>query len=151
VQAARAAAGQSVADSAGAATAVAAATRTVVIAHPLPHVRAMIRVSLGDGPFEFREAEDGATAVELARVDPPDLVFFDWFLPDAPAGAICRRLRADGVASESQIVAIAPRLEGVDERALAAIGADALLEWPFSSLQLIHTVTELLGPNISPR
>jgi serine/threonine protein kinase len=117
------------------------ARRKVVIADDEPGVRALIRVGLGTKDFVYDHAETGDAALERVRLDEPALLFLDWDLPGRPAPELCGELRG----SATKVVAVVSRRESLDPNAIRAAGASAVLRMPFSSLQLLSTVGELLG------
>jgi serine/threonine protein kinase/CheY-like chemotaxis protein len=120
------------------------ARKRVLIADDEAAVRAMIRVGLGGDRFQFGEVERGEDVLELVRRDEPELLFLDWGLPGKPAAEVCAALRGSG----SQVIAVVSRREPADPKTIRAAGADAVLKKPFSSVQLLWTVGELLGLEI---
>ena len=71
--------------------------RTVVIADDHPSFRASARAILQSEGFEVvGEAEDGASAIELARALSPDVLLLDVQLPDMDGFAVCRELGLNG-------------------------------------------------------
>lgn len=84
-----------------------------------------------------RLAGTASEALDLARVDPPDVVICDMSLPDAPATEVLRGLRAlQGEGCFCYVVALVPRgREATAAEALEA-GADDLLAKPVSAAEL---------------
>jgi DNA-binding NarL/FixJ family response regulator len=71
--------------------------KTVVIADDHPSFRASARAILQSEGFEVvGEAEDGASAIELARALSPDVLLLDVQLPDMDGFAVCRELGLNG-------------------------------------------------------
>ena len=86
-------------------------------------------------------AGDGATGLELARDNPPDLVVLDWMLPGMDGLEVCRRLRAAGSAPILMLTAkdaVADRVQGLDA------GADDYMVKPFSFSELSARLRALL-------
>ena len=121
------------------------APRTVLIADRDPAVRAMIRLSLAgaERPLSTVEAGSIQDALALAQREPPDLVFLDWAL--AAAAETCAALRGNGERADTKIVAVTARQDAAEPGEALAAGADAVLPRPFSSLQDLHAVDDLLG------
>ena len=119
--------------------------RTVLIADADPAVRAMIGLSLAgaERPLAAVEAGNAEDALALAEREHPDLVFLDWAL--AGAAEISGALRATGERAQTKIVAVTARHDAAEPGEVLAAGADAVLPRPFSSLQVLHAVDELLG------
>jgi DNA-binding NarL/FixJ family response regulator len=69
---------------------------TILIVDDDPRFRAQARELLMNDGFEVvGEAEDGATAIELARVRRPEFVLVDVGLPDLDGFEVARRLAAE--------------------------------------------------------
>jgi CheY-like chemotaxis protein len=119
---------------------------TVLIADDQKHVRTLIRVTLDSGHFQILEAADGITALELGQANPPDLVFLDWSMPGRSGLEVCRALRGDPRTSATKVVMVTGHA-GLDQQAAGfAAGADDYITKPFSPLELLEKVTEVLGP-----
>jgi two-component system copper resistance phosphate regulon response regulator CusR len=87
-------------------------------------------------------APDGATADELAAVNPYDLVVLDWSIPPPTGIELLRRWRAAGLAMP---VLMLTGRTGVDDRVDGLDGgADDYLTKPFSFSELLARVRSLL-------
>ncbi|MHB1131040.1 MAG: response regulator [Chloroflexota bacterium] len=91
--------------------------------------------------FEVVTAGDGATALELARKEQPDLVVLDVMLPEVDGVEVCRRLRGW---SDAYIIMLTARAEEVDKIVGLAVGADDYLTKPFSPRELVARVRAML-------
>jgi DNA-binding response OmpR family regulator len=118
----------------------------VLIADDQESMRSLIRVTLDSGHFEILEASDGRTATQVARSEQPDLVFLDWTMPGLSGLEVCRTLREDPVTAETKIVMVTGRTELDEQAAGFAAGADDYITKPFSPLELLDKVSEVLGP-----
>ena len=90
----------------------------------------LVRFILEKNGYEVIEARDGATGVELAVKEKPDLVIMDVQLPDIDGLEATRRIRASEADGEIPIVALTSyAMTGDRERALAA-GCTGYIEKP---------------------
>ena len=118
----------------------------VLIADDQEAIRDVIRLTLDSGHFDILEAGDGASALELARAERPDVLFLDWSMPGPSGLDVCRALRDDPRTSTTKIVMVTGHV-GVEEQAAGfAAGADDYITKPFSPLELLDKVSEVLGP-----
>jgi DNA-binding response OmpR family regulator len=118
----------------------------VLIADDQESMRTVIRLTLDTGRFDILEAVDGTQALELARAEHPDVLFLDWSMPGPSGIEVCRELRDDPRMSATKIVMVTNRV-GVEEQAAGfAAGADDYITKPFSPLELLDKVSEVLGP-----
>jgi two-component system, OmpR family, phosphate regulon response regulator PhoB len=118
----------------------------VLIADDQPTMRRLVRLTLETGRFEILEAPDGEAALALARTEHPDLVFLDWTMPGLAGVDVCRALREDPSTSDLRIVMLTARAQGSDREHAREAGADDYITKPFSPLQLLEKVRDVLGP-----
>lgn len=80
------------------------------------------------------QALDGPSAVEKARLAPPDLIILDVMLPGFDGIEVCRQVRTF---SDAYILMLTARDEEVDKVVGFAVGADDYVVKPFSPRELI--------------
>ncbi len=120
--------------------------RSVLIVDDDPFIRKLVATTLGDvGDFQLVEARDGREALELALVEPPEIVFLDIEMPQLDGIEACRRMRSRPETAESTIVMLTAAAGGEAERAAEDAGADLFLTKPFSPLELLRLVDDLAG------
>ena len=118
----------------------------VLIADDQANMRQLVRLTLETGRFEIFEAPDGDAALEVARREQPDLVFLDWTMPGLSGVEVCRALREDPATAGTRIVMLTARSQNEDREAARAMGADDYITKPFSPIQLLEKVRDVLGP-----
>ena len=118
----------------------------VLIADDQPNMRQLVRLTLETGHFQIFEAPDGDAALELARRELPDLVFLDWTMPGLPGVEVCRALRDDPRHDGMRIVMLTARSQQDDRDTAREMGADDYITKPFSPIELLRKVHEVLGP-----
>jgi DNA-binding response OmpR family regulator len=115
--------------------------RLVLVVDDDEMIRRLVRAVLEADEFEVAEARDGETALRLASEAQPSVVVLDIMMPGLDGVEVCRRLDHDQVKVVILTARDDPRLE--DECRTA--GADAFLTKPFSSIQLLDLVAELMA------
>jgi CheY-like chemotaxis protein len=117
---------------------------SVLIVDDDPFIRKLVSTTLEDvAGFEPTEAPDGTEALELARSEPPALVFLDIDMPGIDGYEVCRRLRAEPETAQTTIVMLTAAAGEEAERAAEDAGADLFLTKPFSPLELLRLVHDL--------
>jgi two-component system chemotaxis response regulator CheY len=117
---------------------------SVLIVDDDPFIRKLVCTTLEDvAGFEPVEAPDGAEALELARAEPPALVFLDIDMPGIDGYEVCRRLRAEPDTAQTTIVMLTAAAGEEAERTAEDAGADLFLTKPFSPLELLRLVHDL--------
>jgi two-component system phosphate regulon response regulator PhoB len=119
----------------------------VLIADDQANMRQLVRLTLETGRFEIFEAPDGEAALEVARREQPDLVFLDWTMPGLAGVDVCRALRDDPRHDEMRIVMLTARSQQDDRESARQMGADDYITKPFSPIQLLEKVRDVLGPD----
>jgi two-component system phosphate regulon response regulator PhoB len=118
----------------------------VLIADDQESMRSLIRITLESGHFEILEAADGGSATRVAHEHQPDLVFLDWTMPGLTGIEVCRNLREDPRTAGAKIVMVSGRVDVEEQAEGFAAGADDYITKPFSPLELLDKVSEVLGP-----
>jgi DNA-binding response OmpR family regulator len=90
------------------------------------------------------EAEDGPTALELARQRKFDLVILDLMLPGLDGLTVCRAIRKDSPNQATPILMLTARREETDKVLGLDSGADDYLTKPFGVRELMARVRALL-------
>jgi two-component system, OmpR family, phosphate regulon response regulator PhoB len=119
----------------------------ILIAEDEGSVRSLIRMTLDSGQTEMLEVDNGACAVEVARRELPQLVFLDWSMPGMSGIEVCRALRDDPATAQIKVVMLTSRADDRDRLAGFEAGVDDYITKPFSPLQLLDKVIEVLGPD----
>ena len=95
--------------------------------------------------YEILIAEDGAEAVEAARVEQPDLILMDMSLPVVDGWEATRRLKADDATRTIPVIALtAHAMAGDRARALEA-GCDDYEAKPIDFARLIEKIEARLA------
>ncbi len=121
--------------------------KTILVVDDKPEVRELLQKTLARGKYETFCAESGQDALTVARERHPDLILMDIMMPGTLNGnETTRILKSDPVTSDTKIVMLTGRegSQAMDE-ALAA-GADGFFAKPFSPLELLRKIEELLRP-----
>jgi DNA-binding response OmpR family regulator len=90
------------------------------------------------------EAEDGRTALELARKRRFDLIILDLMLPGLDGITVCRALRKEPLNQATPILMLTARREEADKVLGLDSGADDYLTKPFGVRELMARVRALL-------
>ena len=108
-------------------------------------IRRLIRITLGKS-FEVLEAEDGVTALEIVRRHKPALVVLDVMMPGAMDGLqVLDAIRSDPALRTMRVVMVTARGQSCDYENGMERGADAYFVKPFSPLQLVGAIKDILA------
>jgi two-component system, OmpR family, response regulator MprA len=111
-------------------------------------IRRMLERTLAAEGYGVTGAGDGGAALAAVERSAPDIVVLDVGLPGLDGLAVCRRLRAKGLALPILLLtardAVADRVAGLDS------GADDYLVKPFAAEELLARVRALLRRGAAP-
>jgi len=91
--------------------------------------------------FRVLSADDGVSALAMARRERPDLVVLDLMLPGMDGLDVCRTLRRE---SDVPIIMLTARVEEADRLIGLELGADDYITKPFSPRELVARVRTVL-------
>lgn len=118
-----------------------AKTRLVLIVDDDQMIRRLVRTVLEADDFEVIEAKDGEQALSVIDDKRPAVVVLDVMMPGLNGVDVCRRLDHDSV----KVIILTARDDAALAEECLAAGADAFLTKPFSSIQLLDLVEDLLA------
>jgi CheY-like chemotaxis protein len=119
--------------------------KTILLADDEENLRLLLRTTLEEPEYVILEAADGATALELALKHRPDLIILDWMMPGMTGLELTRLLRADPSTRDTQIILLTARGQDSDREQALAAGVQAYLVKPFSPLEVLERIEEILG------
>ena len=117
---------------------------TVLLCDDEEVLRSLVRATLDDDGYSILEARDGDESLELARSVRPDLIVLDMMMPGRSGLDVLQELRKDPELENTPVVMLTARARQSDRDAAVAAGADRYLSKPFSPLELISVVEDLL-------
>lgn len=118
--------------------------KKILIVDDHPDIRKLIRITLGNA-YEVLEAADGATALTIARQQQPRVVVLDIMMPGEMDGLqVLDAIRADPALNETQVIMVTARGQAKDYEIGMSRGAHAYFIKPFSPIQLVNSIKELL-------
>ena len=103
-------------------------------------IRRLVRTVLEADDFSVVEASDGEQALGMIDELKPSVVVLDVMMPGINGVEVCRRLDHENV----KVVILTARDDATLADECMAVGADAFLTKPFSSIQLLDLVEELM-------
>ena len=120
--------------------------KKILIVDDQAEVRELVEVTLMVEDFRIFKAASGEEAVKIAKKEKPDLIIMDIMMPGGMDGlAATRIIKHDPDTSSVKIIILTAKAQKNDiERGLEA-GADEYFIKPFSPLDLIRKVEEVLG------
>jgi DNA-binding response OmpR family regulator len=120
-------------------------SKQVLVCDDEPYIVESVSYVARKAGFRVLTAEDGDSALSVARAERPDLIFLDIMMPGVPGDEVCRRLKADPGTRSAYIVILTARGQEEDERRAMTMGADEFMTKPFSPRKLREKLVRVLG------
>ena len=95
--------------------------------------------------YELVTTDNGATGVEMAQQERPDLILMDMSLPVMDGWEATRRLKADGNVKHIPIIALTAHAMSSDEEKALAAGCDGYLAKPLDEDLLFEKLGQFLA------
>ena len=114
--------------------------RLVLVVDDDEMIRRLVRTVLEADDFEVIEAKDGQEALGIIGDKRPAVVVLDVMMPGLNGVEVCRKLDHDNI----KVIILTARDDADLAEQCMEAGADAFLTKPFSSIQLLDLVEDLL-------
>ena len=119
-------------------------TAKVLIVDDEPNIVVSLQFLMKQGGYETSVARDGDEALLEVERFRPDLVLLDVMMPRRDGYDVCQQLRSSGW-NDLKIVMLTAKGRETEIAKGLALGADAYVTKPFSTSELVATVTRLLA------
>jgi DNA-binding response OmpR family regulator len=100
--------------------------------------------NLKQAGYQVITAADGASALEAARRETPDLIILDIMLPEMDGLEVCRQLRRESNTATTPIMMLTAKGDEIDKVVGLEVGADDYVTKPFGRRELLARVRALL-------
>ncbi|NOU99879.1 response regulator [Paenibacillus planticolens] len=108
-------------------------------------LRFLLTETLSDEGYEITEVEDGQQAIEQLQIESFDLIILDYMMPERTGVEVCEWLRqSDNANRDLPVILLTAKALDKDKEKAKAAGVTTYIVKPFSPLQLLNTVGQLL-------
>ncbi len=116
----------------------------VLVVDDSPTIRAVLGRMLEVDGYEVVRAADGESALEMARAEPPAMIFLDIVLPGMNGFAVLRSLRHDAATRHIPIVMISGNQQATEQFYVQRFGADDFISKPFGHAEVARSIDRLV-------
>lgn len=113
-------------------------------------IREVFRLALEHRGFAVREATDGSSGVEAARVHHPELILLDVGLPDIDGWEVASELQSDPATADIPILMVTANITPDAEVRAKSMGCREFVAKPVDPLELVRIVEGCLDPGPGP-
>jgi DNA-binding response OmpR family regulator len=125
-------------------------SKRILVVDDEPNIVLSLEFLMQKQGFAVRSAYDGEQALEAISESPPDLILLDINMPKLNGYEVCAAVRANPEWNNVRILILTAKGRDVEREKGLAMGADEYVTKPFSTLEVVEKVRELLGNSMSP-
>ena len=118
--------------------------KTILIADDEDDLRLLVQVTLESPAYEIVTAVDGPSTLRAVQEKLPDLLILDWMMPGLDGCQVVDRLRQNPETIALPIVMLTAKDQSESRVLIQGFGLAGFLVKPFSPLELIQKVREIL-------
>ncbi len=119
--------------------------KKILIVEDEENILELLSAIFGDlGDYRILCARDGEEALQMARVNNPEIMLLDIHLPKVNGYEVCKSIKSDPVISHTKVIMLSGIVQNYDLEKAQKLGADGYIAKPFSSIELVEKVEELL-------
>jgi len=120
--------------------------KKILIVDDQLEVRELVEVTMRVGDYQILKAQSGKEAIEIVKAEKPDLIIMDVMMPGGMDGLEATRiLKNDPETKDCKIIMLTSKGQQTDIEKGVEAGADDYFVKPFSPLELIRKVEDILG------
>jgi len=120
--------------------------KTILIVDDESVVREVLKLTVEIGEFRVLQAQNAREAIQLARVEKPDIIIMDVIMPGGMDGLEATRIiKQDPETRECQVLILTGQVpDKLMEKSLE-VGATDCFRKPFSPIELLRKIDELIS------
>ena len=120
--------------------------KKILIVDDREEVRDLVEATLSRGEYEILKGTSGSQAVEIAKAHRPDLILMDIMMPGPVDGLEATRIiKGDPGTRNCTVILLTAKGQAADREQGIQAGADEYFAKPFSPLELLKKVEQVLG------
>ena len=120
--------------------------KKILIVDDQLEVRELVEVTMRVGDYQILKAKSGEEALEVVKAEKPDLIIMDVMMPGGMDGLEATRILKNAPETrDSKIIMLTAKGQEIDKEKGIEAGADDYFVKPFSPLELIKKVEDILG------
>ena len=119
--------------------------KRVLVVDDEPNILRTLTFVLKKEGYDVSSATNGEEAMAEVRSSKPDLIFLDIMMPKKNGYEVCQEIKDDPNLSDIHIIMLTAKGQDADREKGLSVGAEEFMTKPFSPIQVIGRVRELLG------
>jgi CheY-like chemotaxis protein len=122
--------------------------RKILVVDDEDEIRKVLRLRLSSAGYEVLDADNGKTAIEVAKAQRPDLIILDILMPELDGMKASEIMKKDPATAKIPIIFLtALRSRDDEKRRGDKVGANLIFAKPFDHVKLLSKIEEILSNN----
>jgi len=117
----------------------------ILVVDDEPNIVRSLTFVLNKGGYDVFVAGDGVEAMSMIRDSKPNILILDVMMPNKSGYDVCNEIKADPELRDIHVVMLTAKGQVGDREAALSQGADEYMSKPFSPIEILARVKELLG------
>lgn len=119
--------------------------KKILVVDDEPNIVRSLTFVLDKGGYDVSIAGDGVEAMSMIRESKPNILILDVMMPNKSGYDVCSEIKSDPELRDIHVVMLAAKGQVGDREAALSQGADEYISKPFSPIEILARVKELLG------
>ena len=119
--------------------------KKVMVVDDEPHILRTLTFVMEKEGYDVSSATNGEEAMAGVRRSKPDLIFLDIMMPKKNGYEVCQEIKDDPDLRDIHIIMLTAKGQDADREKGLSVGAEEFMSKPFSPMQVVGRVRELLG------
>ena len=122
--------------------------KKILLVDDEPNIIMSLEYTFKKNNFEVFIARDGQEALDILKIEQPDLIILDIMMPNVDGYATIESVKKNEKLTNCKVIFLSAKNKESDIEKGMQLGADAYMTKPFSIKKLVEQVNELLftGP-----
>jgi len=118
--------------------------KKILLVDDEPNIIMSLEYTFKKNNFEVFIARDGQEALDILKIEQPDLIILDIMMPNVDGYATIEAVKKNEKLTNCKVIFLSAKNKESDIEKGMQLGADAYLTKPFSIKKLVEQVNELL-------
>ena len=119
--------------------------KKILIVDDEPNIVMALEYTFKKNNYDVFIARDGQEALDIVKLNLPDLIILDVMMPMVDGYATLEQIRNDNNLKHTKVIFLSAKNKESDIQKGMELGADAYLTKPFSIKKVVEQVVELLS------
>ena len=119
--------------------------KKILIVDDEPNIVMTLEYTFKKSNYEVFIARDGQEALDILKINFPDVIILDIMMPMVDGFATLEQIRKDDNLQHTKVMFLSAKNKESDIEKGLELGADAYMTKPFSIKKVVEKVEELLG------